>query len=269
MNKARALLITLVLMWGTGAAAEPRERAWRDAIYAAGSSGELKLDLYVPVAAEAPPVIVWFHGGGWKYGDKRYRFLIRSLTRDGFAVATVGYRLSSQAKWPAQREDCLAAIKWLRRNADELGINASRMGLAGDSAGGHLAALLGVTEGSPKIKAVYAIYPATDLIELSHFHGDKPHSLLTELFGGAVAEKAREARNASPVNFVDAKDPPFLFLHGDRDKVVPLDQSRLLQATLHKAGVEAVLRVAPRRGHAFIPDERELRVAAEFFRSRL
>jgi len=269
MNKALALLIALVLMCGAGAAAEPRERAWRDAVYAVGSFGELKLDLYVPVSDEPPPVIVWFHGGGWKFGDKRYRFLVRSLSRDGFAVATVEYRLSSQAKWPAQREDCLAAIKWLRRNAGPLGIDASRMGLAGDSAGGHLAALLGVMEGSPKIKAVFAIYPPTDLIELSHFHGDKPHSLHTELFGGTVAEKAGVVRNASPVNFVDAKDPPFLFLHGDRDKVVPLDQSRLLQARLREAGVETVLRVAKGKGHAFIPDKRELRAAAEFFRKKL
>jgi acetyl esterase/lipase len=269
MKTTRALLIALVVSCGLCVAAEPAERVYRNAAYEVGDFGKQTLDLYIPEASEPPPVIVWFHGGGWKYGDKRYRFLIRNLTREGFAVATVDYRLSPRAKWPAQRDDCLAAVKWLRRHAGKLGIDASRMGLAGDSAGGHLAALLGVMEGSPKIKAVFAIYPPTDLVELAHFHGDKPKSLLTELLGGTVQAKSREAREASPVNFVDAKDPPFLFLHGDRDKVVPLEQSRMLQRKLHEAGVEAVLRIAKGKGHAFVLDPTELQAAARFFRKNL
>ncbi len=250
-------------------AAERREQAFRDAVYARPEGGALKLDLYVPQRDSPPPVIVWFHGGGWKFGDKRYRLLIRDLTREGFAVATVGYRLSGRAKWPAQREDAQTALRWLRSHQRSLGIDASRMGLAGDSAGGHLAALLGLMEGKPLIKAVLAIYPPTDLVLLAEHHGNQSSSLLTELLGGTVKEKSREAYEAGPVNFVDAKDPPFLFLHGDSDEVVPLSQSEVLRDKLRKFGVPAELIVVKNRGHAFPLDPSQLSTAAAFFRKNL
>lgn len=266
----RFLFFFLLLISGNfAAAADVEERAFRDVVYARPKGDALKLDLYVPQTTKPPPVIVWFHGGGWKYGDKRYRLLIRDLTREGFAVATVEYRLSSRAKWPAQRDDCLAALHWLRSQQSTLGIDANRMGLAGDSAGGHLAALLGLMEGTPRIGAVFAIYPPTDLVVLADQHGNQPTSLLTELFGGTVAEKLREAFEAGPVNFVDAKDPPFLFLHGDRDDVVPLNQSEILRDKLRDAGIAADLIVVKGRGHAFTLDRQQLSAAAAFFRRYL
>lgn len=263
------VILLFLAAGGFAAAAEVRERAFRDAVYARPEGGALKLDLYVPPTAKPPPVIVWFHGGGWKYGDKRYRLLIRDLTREGFAVATVEYRLSGRAKWPAQRDDGLAALAWLRANAGSLGIDASRMGLAGDSAGGHLAALLGLMEGTPRIKAVFAMYPPTDLVVLADHHGNKSPSLLTELFGGTVEDKSREAFEAGPVNFVDAKDPPFLFLHGDRDEVVPLNQSEILRDKLRDVGVPAELSTVKGRGHAFTLDRQKLSAATAFFRRYL
>lgn len=247
----------------------PGERAYLDVAYAAPEGKPLRLDLYVPKASRPVPVVVWFHGGGWRYGDKRYRLLVRDLTREGFAVASVQYRLSGEASWPAQREDGQAALGWLRRHGASHGIDASRLGLAGDSAGGHLAAWIGLQEKTPRVRAVLALYPPTDLAALARWHGDRPGNLLDRLLDGTAEENPDRYQAASPVTHAGPDAPPFLFLHGDRDPVVPLEQSRTLRRLLNRSGVEAGVIVRKEAGHAFGLDSGLMGRTAEFFRRHL
>jgi acetyl esterase/lipase len=262
------LLILCVALVGC-AVPRPHEKVDGNLIYRRVGGDSLRLDLYRPRTVADPPVIVWFHGGGWKIGDKRIRLLIRDLTRDGYAVASVQYRLSGQALWPAQREDCLAAIHWLKTHGSKLGIDASRMALAGDSAGGHLAALGGLQLGRPSIRAVFAIYPPTDLVGLADYHRDPPHGLIAQLLGGQVSGRRSQAADASPVSWVSVRSPAFLFLHGDRDELVPLDQSRKLHRLVRQQGGDSQLWVAQDRGHGFVLTPAQLTVARRFFAHHL
>ena len=114
------------------------EAVHRDVIYAEREGRSLHLDLYLPPRSTKPaPVVVWFHGGSWKYGDKGFSLQVRDLTRQGFAVASVQYRLIRQDRWPAQIEDATAAVDWLRANAGRYGLDGKRIGLSGESAGGQ------------------------------------------------------------------------------------------------------------------------------------
>ncbi len=231
---------------------------------------DLCLDLYVPETRTPPPVVIWFHGGGWKYGDKRSHLFVRELTRYGFAVASVQYRLTWSAKWPAQRDDCLAAIDWMRDHGREYGIDPRRIGLSGSSAGGHLAALAGVLERVPRVKAVVAMYPPTDMTALSaHYRDKRLFNLIVQLFGAPYEKTARQAKESSPVNFVTSHAPPFLLIHGDWDIVVPAEQSREFDRKLREAGVESHLLILHGRLHGFPLDESMLRRVAFFFKEHL
>lgn len=243
-----------------------RDTAYRNLTYASPAGKPLRLDLYVPRHVENPPLLIWIHGGGWRYGDKRLRFFLRDLTAEGFAVATVQYRLTWSAHWPAQRDDCLAAFEWLQRHGRTYGYDASRIGLGGDSAGGHLAALLGTLQGRPAVDAVAAFYPVTDCVKLgAHFRSNE-RNLLVRLFGGSYEDTLQAAADASPVNHVTSSSPPFLLIHGDRDKVVPLSQSESLRDHLRKSGVPVELLVIEGGGHGFSPDARQMQALTAFYR---
>lgn len=210
------------------------------------------MDLYVPKTARPAPVVLWIFGGGWRFGSKGYHVNVRDLTSVGIAVASIQYRLSNKAVYPAQLEDCRAAAQWLRINGSRYGIDASRMGVSGESAGGQLAALLAATEGKPRIRAVCALYPPTDIIDLGRLYA-KPGrlSLIDRLLGGPVEEKLNLAADASPIDHVRPSLPPFLIIHGERDRVVPLQQSERLFCALAEAGVETQFIVVPEKGHWF------------------
>lgn len=245
------------------------EKAYRNLAFASPNGKKLKLDLYVPQQKSTPPLVIWIHGGGWRYGDKRLRFFARSLTDQGFAVATVQYRLTWSAHWPAQKEDCLAAYDWLRNHASQYGYDGSRIGLAGDSAGGLLAALLGVLEGAPRVRAVAAFYPVTDCVQLGERFRDNKRNLLVRLFGGSFEETKDAAFEASPINHVKTSSPPFLMIHGDHDETVPLDQSKRMQQRLQKDGVDAELIVVPGKGHGFSPRKADMEAMIKFFSRQL
>lgn len=224
------------------------------------ASRKQRLDLFLPEhGAEKAPVVVWIHGGAWRAGDKQWG-PFRALTSHGYAVASINYRLSKQAAFPAQLQDCKKAVAWIREHADEYGLDAGRIGVWGASAGGHLAALLGTTGGVPsldpkgeiststKVQAVCDWYGPADLSDVV---GRRRRSFAVRavalLLGGNLTKKT--ALEASPVHYVSPDDAPFLIMHGDRDKRVPVDQSAKLYEALRKNGVQATLLIAEGKGH--------------------
>jgi acetyl esterase/lipase len=224
----------------------------------------LELDLVLPPATEAPvPVVVFLHGGGWRVGSRHSvgpAYAAASPTpferpaQAGIAVASVDYRLSGEATWPTALHDAKAAVRWLRARADELGIDPERIAAWGESAGAHLAELLGLTGTDPglegdvgitgpssSVAAVVAWYGPSDIAVLSTDLGQDPADPDTReaLFLGAPAVSVPElAAQASPITHVSPGAPPFLLLHGAADRLIPCVQSERLYAALLEAGVE-------------------------------
>jgi acetyl esterase/lipase len=241
----------------------------RDLVYARIGGQELKLDLYWQARAVAPtPVIVWVHGGAWRSGDKSQPDAALSLLGAGYGVASVGYRLSQEALFPAQIEDCRAAVRWLRANAERYHLDPRRFGAWGPSAGGHLAALLGTAhhvrewdrpgdnqECSSAVQAVCDWFGPTDFLRLNDVPGamdhDAPDSPESQLVGGPIQENRDRVARANPITYITPGSPPFLIVHGDRDDVVPLNQGELLHAALQHAGVTSTLIVVKGAGHGF------------------
>jgi len=246
----------------------PGIAARRDVAYVPGGGPRQMLDVFFPEKSEKPlPLVVWIHGGAWRAGSKD-RTPAMPLLADGFAVASVTYRFSQDAPFPAQIEDCKAALRWLRAHAKELNINPDRVGVWGASAGGHLVAMLGTAgdvkawdkgenlDQSSRVQAVCDWFGPADLLTMgaqstgeSRIRHDAPDSPESRLVGGAVQENKDKARAASPVTHVTADAPPFLIMHGDRDPLVPHAQSVELNDALKKAGVESTLQTMEASGH--------------------
>lgn len=265
----------------------PGASVYRDLKYGNGPGASNMLDLYVPASRPATPLplIVWIHGGAWEEGDKS-RPIGSAALRYGYAVASINYRLSQQAQWPAQIQDCRAAVRWLRANAARYNIDPNRIGAWGESAGGHLAALLGTSGADEKkewdkgenlnvssgVQAVCDWFGPTDLVRLwdeakARGNWDKQNNPLTRLFGGQVPEKSQLAATANPIAYISKNDPPFLILHGDRDDLVPLSQSKLLHDALKDAGVQTELVVVKGNGHGgggFLNDKNGAKILAFF-----
>lgn len=263
-------------------------RTTRDIEYARAGDVSLKLDLYVPEASQPPPVVVWVHGGAWRSGSKKETPLM-PLTERGFAVASVEYRLSPVAPFPAQIHDLKAAIRYLRASAAKNGIDGTRIAIAGGSAGGHLAALVGVTNGSKEhegdigehdttssdMQAIISFYGASNLTTI--LAQSTPHGLsvrepaLALLFGGKPADRLELARLASPVFFVDARDPPLLTYHGDQDPQMPINQAHELVGAYKKLGLPATLEVVYGGGHGgkLFYTPAQLEQVAQFLRTSL
>ena len=247
----------------------PGIKALRDIEYVPGGGRSRSLDVYLPEKADAPlPLVVWVHGGGWSAGNKDGNQALR-LMEAGFATASINYRLSQEAIFPAQIEDCKAAIRFLRGHAKEYNIDPNRIGVWGSSAGGHLVALVGTSgdvkqlEGkdgdlsvSSSVQAVCDWYGPTDLGQMGAQSGPEskmdhnaPNSPESRLLGGPVQDKLDVVKVANPITYVSKDDPAFLIMHGDRDPLVPLAQSKLLDAALKAAGVESTLYVVEGGGH--------------------
>jgi acetyl esterase/lipase len=229
------------------------------------------LDLYLPADDKAPrPLLIWIHGGAWMGGSKDGAPQpALQLLRRGYAVASINYRLSQHAPFPAQINDCKAAVRFLRANAPKYDLDPDHFGVWGGSAGGHLVALLGTSgdvkelegEGSnpgvsSRVQAVCDFFGPADLLTMAEQSGpdstiqhDSPSSPESRLLGGPILESKQAARLASPVTYVTKDDPPFLIVHGDKDNVVPVGQSKELHEALLKAGVDSTLLVIPGAGH--------------------
>jgi|GEM_PF-865922 acetyl esterase/lipase len=241
----------------------------RDVEYASVDGISLLLDLYLPDPKPdaTVPLVIWVHGGGWRSGSKDQSIAPAALGED-YAIASVEYRLSDVARFPAQIHDVKAAVRWLRAHATEYGFDPQRFGAWGSSAGGHLVALLGVSCGSEELEGTVG-----DHLEVSScvqavcdFYGPTGFSSLMEqrglgaarrpmaedlLLGGAVEDLAVLAELASPITHVSSNSPPFLIMHGSDDGVVPVEQSIVFDAALQAAGIDSALIVIDGAGHGF------------------
>jgi acetyl esterase/lipase len=229
-----------------------------------------KLDLYLPETADAPlPVIVWIHGGAWLGGSKDGGVPALGLLRKGYAVASINYRLSQHAVFPAQIEDCKAAIRWLRANAKTYSLDPERIGVWGSSAGGHLVALLGTSGGAPdlegkggnadqssRVQAVVDFFGPTDFLQMdahalsgSPMKHDPATSPESRLIGGAIQDNVEKVGRANPVKYVTKDAPPFLIVHGEQDPLVPFHQSELLYEALKGARSDVTFYKIAGAGH--------------------
>jgi acetyl esterase/lipase len=236
-----------------------------DIVFGKGGSTELKLDLAAPKEPrDLFPAIVCIHSGGWIGGDrKQMRQTIEALAGRGYVAISPDYRLAPGSRFPAQLEDCKAAVRWLRANAEKYHVDSRRIGALGFSAGGHLACLLGVTrkedglegEGgnadqASDVQAVVSFFGPTDLTQ-AVFSKEVQDRHLVPLLGGRLAEKPNLYRKASPVTYAGKHAAPCLLLHGTEDKMVPFAQSQEFADKLQKAGVAARVRPVAGEGHGW------------------
>jgi acetyl esterase/lipase len=243
-----------------------------DVPYADTNNPRQRLNLLLPKTPKDDrplPVIVYIHGGAWLGGDRAggHGRLAGYVAGGEYAAVSVGYRLTGEAIWPAQIHDCKAAIRWVRANARKYNLDPDRIGVCGESAGGHLVAMLGTSgdvkelEGdlgahkgvSSRVQCVVDLFGPSDLPAMKDYPSSLNHDAASspegKLLGGRVSDKKDVAVAASPITYVSPDDPPFLILHGNKDMVVPYNQSERLAAALKKAKVECYFVTVDGAGH--------------------
>lgn len=258
-------------------------KAERNIPYVTNGSPNQVLDIFLPETPSARPLplMIWVHGGAWLGGDQ-HEPPVLFLVTNGFAVASIQYRFSSQVKWPGQAYDVKAAIRFLRANAARYNFDPGHFGIGGDSAGGQLAAFAGTSgdvksmEGdlgnpgySTKVQAVVDWFGPTDLTQMAkeakpgswiqHNSPDAPEALL---LGGPVQQMKALAATANPITDISGNEPPFLIMHGDNDMLVPWGQSDILAKALIDAGNEVTMKTIHGAGHEdrrfYSPENRRL-----------
>ena len=262
--------------------------------YGQGGDAELKLDLARPEGEGPFPAIVFIHGGGWFQGNRQaYKSQIREAAQKGYVAATISYRLmqfdqkqkeTTTAKpiFPAQIQDAKAAIRWLRANAGKYHVDPERIGVTGGSAGGHLSLLAGLADkkanlegkgGHPdqssRVQAVVNFFGPTEMA--SAYETSSVAWIFRLFMGGTPDEVPATYKAASPVTYVSQDDPPVLTLHGDRDKLVPIAQAKLLDEKMKAAGAPHTLIILEGQGHGFGGKAREKAAKAmwDFFEKHL
>ncbi|MBK6751705.1 MAG: alpha/beta hydrolase [Acidobacteria bacterium] len=268
-----------------------------DIQYVPNGSTTQRLDLYVPDGANSPtPLIVWIHGGGWTSGDKslgQSAFQLR-YAQNGYAMASLNYRLSGEATFPAQIHDCKTAIRWLRANAALYNIDPTRIGVWGSSAGGHLASLLGTSndvvdlEGtlgselqfSSRVQAVVDWYGPTDFLQMdsqaiaqgcggsNHNSATSPESMLV---GCQIQTCPTAVQRANPMTYATTDDPPFLIQHGTVDCTVPTGQSQIFRSLLQALSLDHSIDLITGAGHGGpqFSAAANLAIVDSFFETRL
>ncbi|MCX6093472.1 MAG: alpha/beta hydrolase fold domain-containing protein [Candidatus Bipolaricaulota bacterium] len=236
-------------------------RVERDLIYATVDGVDLKLDLFLPASAGLHPAIVFVHGGGWTSGDKSmWELEAQRFADEGYVGISINYRLAPAYPFPAAVEDCKAAVRWLRAHAAELDVDPERIGAMGGSAGGHLVAMLGVTDGSEglegtsgdlslssRVQAVVDYYGPTDLTVF----GQTPDPAILAFLDGTCAQEPLACWQASPIKYASSDDPPFLIVHGTNDARVPFQQSVAFRDALQAVGVEVEFLALEGAGHGW------------------
>ena len=258
----------------------------RDLAYVTHGHPRQKLDLYVPGVDAPAPLVVYIHGGAFRAGDKAEHPPLEYLA-EGYALAAINYRLSQHALFPAQIEDCKAAVRWLRAHAKEYGLDPRRVAVGGSSAGGHLAAMVGTAhhvkafdvgehlDVSSRVQAVLDYFGPTDFLQMDAHRPpggmvhDTPDSPESQLVGGPIQENPDRVARANPITYITAGAPPFLIVHGDRDPLVPHHQSVLLATALEKAGVPVTFYTVEGGGHGGFEDPKVDELTKAFLEEHL
>ena len=265
MTRCLIFFLAMVLVSISNYAQSDKIITHKDLLFAAIGSRVLSLDLYLPADKDNPPVIIWVHGGAWHSGSKDDPPL--DFLPFGYALASVEYRLSTEAKFPAQIKDIKAAIQWLRGHSDEYGFDADKIVVWGSSAGGHLAALVGTTNGvkefdpdyghhndqNTDVQGIIDYFGPTDfltILDQSTPHGkDVRMPAMALLFGEPVGQDSTILKLASPVFQVDTSDPPLFIAHGNQDIQVPINQTIELIKIYEKNGLEVSFEILENAGH--------------------
>jgi acetyl esterase/lipase len=270
MKMRTGLLAIAVILAGSVAFAQGPVPTHRDVIYATVDGKALALDIYMPAGVQQPPLLVWVHGGRWQNGTKADVPL--QFVQNGIATASVDFRQSTEARFPAQVHDIKAAIRFLRANAATYGYRGDRIAIGGTSSGGHLAAIVGVTNGhrqlegtvgshlkeSSAVQAILDYYGASNLTTIlaqSTPYGVGVREPALKLLLGGLPDAVKPlAELGSPVRHVDKSDPPLLLLHGDQDPQMPINQAHELEGAYEEAGLDVyfdVVHGAPHGGPMF------------------
>jgi acetyl esterase/lipase len=259
-----------------------------DIIYAVVDDRELGLDIYMPRGVDDPPLLVWIHGGRWLYRTKEDINTL-ALVEEGFAIASIDFRLSVDEPFPAQIHDIKAAIRFLRANAETYGYEATRIGVHGRSSGGHLTSLVGVTNGVKELEGELGDHldVSSDVqVAVSYFGASNLTTILDQstpfgvmlrgpalalLLGGPMEATAELAELASPVFHVDAQDPPLLLLHGDQDPQMPINQAHELHGVYkeHELPVHLEVIHGAKHGTPEFFDAKRTALVAEFLKEHL
>jgi acetyl esterase/lipase len=296
--KLQAILISITLFFisSVAVAQQPEQSTplraskgpivLRDLPYVTNGHERQKLDLYLPKEGKNLPLIIRIHGGAWLAGSKESEGP-EDFVSNGYAVASINYRLSQHAIFPAQIQDCKAAVRYLRANAQKYNLDPNCFAVWGASAGGHLSAMLGTTGDvnefdvgenlsvSSRVQAVADYFGPTDFLQMDahrlpnsmiHNMANSPEALLV---GGPVRDNPEKAAKANPITYVTKDDAPFLIIHGDKDPLVPHHQSELLEAALKKAGVPVLFYTVKGAGHGGFKDPNVPKLTREFFEKHL
>ena len=237
-----------------------------DVQYCKGGGKPLLMDVFIPQhrLRTPTPAVLWIHGGGWERGDKNGNSGALLLANEGFVTASLFYRLSGDSPFPADIEDCKCAIRFLRANATKYGIDPDRIGVAGASAGGHLAELIATADESAglegeggwqnvssKVQAASAYYGVSDFtvgaMQFQHHTGQ----VVLKLFRGTEKDKPQLYRAASPILYVSRGDPPLFLAHGEQDDLVPFDQSIRMAEAYRRLGLPVEFIAVKNAGHDF------------------
>jgi acetyl esterase/lipase len=235
------------------------------------------------------PVIAHIHGGAWLGGSREggHGRLARYVADGEYAAVAIGYRLTGEAIWPAQIHDCKAAIRWIRANARKYNLDPDKIGVVGESAGGHLVAMLGTSGGvealegdlgphkgvSSRVQCVVDQFGPSDIPAMKDYPSSLNHDAATspegKLVGGRVSDKKDVAIAASPVTYASSDDPPFLIIHGNKDMVVPYNQSERMYAALKKVKVECYFVTVDGGGHGGFRNPEVQKRERQFFDKHL
>ena len=232
----------------------------QDVVFGTGGEREVKLDIYVPPEGTSNRGgVLLIHGGGWSGGDRtQLRGFGILLGRVGYTCVSTQYRLSGEAKWPAQIHDVKAALRWMRANSARLGIDPEKIAVSGNSAGGHLSLMVAATANKPEfegdggmpgvstgVAACVAIYPPTELVHM----GGEARGAVSALMGPQATDL--DYAGASPLSYARADFPPTMFLHGNKDATVPVSASQRMYEALTAAGATAEMHIFAGQPHAF------------------